>query len=173
VALLHCVSLYPLESDKANLLRITRLAERFGCRIGFSDHSTGVRLAGIAAALGARIFEKHFMHVPGFACPDSGVSVTPDEFAVMKKAVEDVVVMMGSGAITTGEAEKGVAISARRSLCAARDIPAGKALERDDVVPLRPGVGMPAYRLDDLLGRTSLRPIRQGSILRMDYFTKG
>ncbi len=41
LTLLHCVSGYPTPARQANLAAIQTLRERFGCRVGWSDH-TGV-----------------------------------------------------------------------------------------------------------------------------------
>jgi sialic acid synthase len=63
-AILHCVSLYPCEAKDMNLRAITSLRERFPDHvIGLSDHQSGIALAPVGYALGARIVEKHFcMH---------------------------------------------------------------------------------------------------------------
>ncbi|HNR89641.1 MAG TPA: N-acetylneuraminate synthase family protein [Spirochaetota bacterium] len=173
IALLHCVSNYPLDAAHANLRRISQLAERFGAPVGFSDHSSGTDLVGAAVALGARIFEKHFVHDPGYECPDRNVSVAPAEFAAMRQAADNALAALGDGRIAMGDSEKEVALSARRSLCAGRDIPAGKRLEAADVVPLRPGVGMPVHRCAGMLGRVSRRLIPKGHLIREEDFEEG
>ena len=39
ITLLHCVSSYPVPASSCNLGAIGSLRERFGCRVGWSDHS--------------------------------------------------------------------------------------------------------------------------------------
>ena len=60
LGLLHCVSSYPTPPEQANLRSIPFLAERFGCTVGYSDHTLGTEAAVLAVAAGARILEKHF-----------------------------------------------------------------------------------------------------------------
>lgn len=60
LALLHCVSSYPVPPDQANLRSIQLLRERFGGTVGYSDHTNGLDAALMSVALGARIIEKHF-----------------------------------------------------------------------------------------------------------------
>ena len=62
---------------------------------------------------------------------------------------------MGNGDIDYSLLEKDVAKSARRSLFARRFIPEGKEVEWDDIIAKRPGIGIPVYRLDHILGRKS------------------
>lgn len=57
--LLHCVSIYPLPLEKANLTRMIWL-KRYAPSVGFSDHSLGADLAKVAIAMGAEYLEKHF-----------------------------------------------------------------------------------------------------------------
>jgi sialic acid synthase len=57
----HCVSLYPCDAKDMNLRAITTLRDRFPDHvIGLSDHQSGIALAPVGYALGARLIEKHF-----------------------------------------------------------------------------------------------------------------
>ncbi|HSV96515.1 MAG TPA: N-acetylneuraminate synthase family protein [Spirochaetota bacterium] len=170
IILLHCVALYPLPCDKANLSRISSLRERFGIPVGFSDHSTDGRGCALAAMLGARVFEKHFMPEEGYDCPDAAVSLSPAEFRRMRGDVETAMEMMGDGRIDYDFSEKEVANSARRSLFSRRPLRAGEALDRDAVAVKRPGVGMPVADLRRMLGRTSRRDIPEDFPLRLEDF---
>jgi sialic acid synthase SpsE len=78
--------------------------------------------------------------------------------------------MLGDGRIDYGEAEKGVALSARRSLFAGRVIRSGSILSEDDIVALRPGTGIPASAIGSLVGRRAKTDIDKDVILRPDYF---
>ena len=49
VVLLHCVSEYPLPIERCNLSRIETLRTEFGCPVGYSDHSAGVKAPVVAA----------------------------------------------------------------------------------------------------------------------------
>ncbi len=61
IALLKCTSEYPAPIEEANLLTIPDMAKRFSCIAGLSDHTTGIGVPIAAAALGAKIIEKHFI----------------------------------------------------------------------------------------------------------------
>ena len=57
--LLHCVSEYPTPVQHVNLCRIPWLRERFGVRVGYSDHTSGVSAPSAAMAVGAEVVEIH------------------------------------------------------------------------------------------------------------------
>ena len=169
IILLHCVSLYPAPPEHINLSRIISLRERFGLEVGFSDHSRDHHAVEIAAALGARIFEKHFMLPEPFECPDGAVSLTAEQFHLMRVAAMRVLEMMGTGMIDYGLSEKDVAKSARRSLYAARLIPRGTVLTAHDVSAKRPDAGIPAFLADEVIGKTAIIDIEKDYVIRREY----
>lgn len=52
------------------------------------------------------------------------------------------------------EIEQDVRRVSRQSLVAARDLPAGHVLRRDDLTIKRPGTGLEPFHLDDVIGKT-------------------
>ncbi len=170
IALLHCVSLYPMPPERANLKRIISLRERFGLEAGFSDHSSDCSAAALAASLGARIFEKHFTLARDFKCPDASVSLDPVQFREMIHACRIAVAMLGDGSIDYDAHQKEVAKSARRSLYAKRFIPPGKKITPDDIAAKRPGVGIPPSLQENIIGKTARVNIEEDSLLKMEYF---
>lgn len=168
--LMHCVSLYPPAPEELNLQRIISLKERFATEVGYSDHNRDALSCALAAACGARIFEKHFTYADEFDCPDRAVSLSPDMFSEMIVLCETAAAMKGNGVIDYGEAEKSTALAARRSLFASRFIPAGKKIEDDDMISLRPGVGLPDYKREMISGKTVKIDIEKNYLLREEYF---
>ena len=170
IVLLHCVSLYPLPPENVNLNRIVSLRNRFNLEVGFSDHSKDSMTSELAAILGARVFEKHFTLSRDYDCPDKDVSFDPGEFKKMAERVKFAGKIIGDGHISFGPDEKEVAKMARRSLYASRFIPEGKILDLDDVIPKRPGIGIPVYKFKSLMGKKSNRNIEKDFLLRDEYF---
>lgn len=77
---LHCVSLYPMRPEQANLRRMSWLRQ-FTPSVGWSDHAEGLDVAKVAIAAGASYLEKHYClgrNGPGRAM---AWDATPDEFA--------------------------------------------------------------------------------------------
>ena len=62
IIILYCVSKYPAQISDYNFNNIKILKKRFGCKIGFSDHSLDSRVAATAIACGAELIEKHIAY---------------------------------------------------------------------------------------------------------------
>jgi sialic acid synthase SpsE len=162
VALLHCVSSYPVPDDSQNLQVIAALAERFGVVTGLSDHSTDPSAVVIAVALGASIYEKHFM-LQGQDAIDAPVSATPAEFARLVRTATRARQALGDGRKVCLAAESRNVVPSRRSIYASRDLLAGQLITEDDVVMLRPAIGLEPRFARDLVGRRAVRDVRAGT----------
>ena len=86
-AILQCTSGYPAKYDELNLKVIQSLRESFPHSvIGWSAHDTGIAMAPVAYALGARIIEKHFTLDRSMKGTDQAMSLEP---GAMKKMIEN------------------------------------------------------------------------------------
>jgi sialic acid synthase len=83
VALLHCTSGYPASYDELNLNVLGTFREHFSCVVGWSGHDTGIAMAPVAYALGARIIEKHFTLDRSAKGTDQAMSLEPHGFRAM------------------------------------------------------------------------------------------
>lgn len=160
LAVLHCVSNYPLDHEDANLRNIPALASRLGLPVGFSDHSVGHELPLAAVALGAAVVEKHVTF--DRACHDKAehhFSMTPPEFTQMVNAIRAVETALGTPERDLGAAEQGSRGEYRRSLFVARDIAAGERIEAADVRCVRPASSVPPRYRDRVEGARARRPL--------------
>jgi N,N'-diacetyllegionaminate synthase len=166
VALLHCVSAYPTAPADAALATIPDLARRHGVTVGYSDHTLGIDACVAAVAAGARILEKHFTLDHGLSdFRDHQLSAEPDELRALVTRVAEVEALMGAPRTGMAAAEAGVRAAARRSIVAARDLPAGHRVEAEDLTWLRPADGLPPGDEDRLVGRALTRPVAAGETL--------
>ncbi len=170
VALLHCVSAYPAAPVDCNLLAMKTLEDTFQVPAGWSDHTLGWEVTAGAAALGARVIEKHLTFDSDAPGPDHRVSLEPVPFAAMVAAVRAVESALGDGVKVPRDCEKDVAVAARKSLVAARDLSAGETLTREDIVARRPGAGLSPATLDEWVGRKINRDVGEGTLLSADMF---
>jgi sialic acid synthase SpsE len=124
----------------------------------------------VAVALGARILEKHFtLDHEHSDFRDRRLSAEPEELRDLVARVAGVDAMLGSGEKVVQPAESSIAAAVRRSIAAARDLPAGHRLELSDLAWLRPRDGLAPGEEDRLLGRTLRREVPAGeSILEED-----
>jgi len=157
VTLLHCNTEYPTPYEDANLRAMLELRERFGCPVGYSDHTPGWEADVAAAALGACIIEKHFTLDKTLPGPDHKASLEPDELAAMIRAVRNTEAALGDGHkhVTQSEA-KNIAI-ARKSIVAKRNIAAGEIFTEENITTKRPGDGVSPMRWHEVLGSKAPR----------------
>lgn len=163
--LLQCVSSYPAPEAQAGLAGIEALAARFGLPVGYSDHTTDLLTGALAVAAGAVVVEKHLTHDKTASGPDHAASFEPTELAEYVRHVRQAARMRGPIGKHVQPVEADVAHVARQSVCATRSLPAGHLLCRDDLTVKRPGTGIPANRLDELVGRRLQRSVRANDLL--------
>jgi N,N'-diacetyllegionaminate synthase len=162
VILMHCVSAYPTPPDQANLLALRTLAT-LNRPVGYSDHTQGIAAAVLAVALGARAIEKHFtLSKEHSAFRDHQLSADPTEFRELAARVKEARALLGDGDKRAQPAEQGTLSAARRSIVAARALPAGQRLAMDDLHWLRPGDGLRPGQESLLLGRALARSVPAG-----------
>lgn len=159
LAVLQCVSNYPADPALTNLKVMDTFARAFGAPVGLSDHSTGLAVSIAAVARGAAYIEKHFTLDRTLPGPDHQASLLPDELRALVAAIRDVEAALGDGVKRPAPSELPVRDVARKSLVAARDLPGGAVLTREDLDVLRPGTGLSPAALPAVLGRRTARAI--------------
>lgn len=159
VALLHCVSSYPVPEGSENLRAIHTLASRFPVPVGLSDHGTDLSTASLVVALGGVIYEKHIVLDGDAGAVDAAVSATPGQLARIIESAERARRALGSGDKRCLPAEQPNLVPSRRSLRAARDLKEGHRITADDVITLRPGDGLTPNRWSELIGVVLGRPL--------------
>lgn len=159
LALLQCISNYPADPALTNLRVMDTYARAFGVPVGLSDHSPGLTVAIAAVARGASYIEKHFTTDRSLPGPDHLASLTPEQLRDLVAAIREVEQALGDGIKRPAPSELPIREVARKSLVAARDLPAGAVLTAPDVVILRPGTGLPPGDLPRVIGRRTTRPI--------------
>ncbi|HJO04533.1 MAG TPA: N-acetylneuraminate synthase family protein [Acidobacteriota bacterium] len=166
LALLHCVGAYPTPPDQANVLAIDVLAARYGCPVGYSDHTIGLDAAVVAVARGARIIEKHFTLDKNYSdFRDHQLSADPAELRELVTRIRAARLVLGSGDKQVQACEAPALAAVRRSIVAAADLPAGHVLEWGDLTWTRPAAGLPPGDEDELLGRPLIRSVTFGEAL--------
>jgi N,N'-diacetyllegionaminate synthase len=170
LTILHCTSDYPARPEDANLRAIQTIRDHFHLPVGLSDHTLGILAPVAAVALGATVIEKHITLDKALPGPDHQASADPAEFATLVRAIRTTEASLGNGCKIPAARELEVRALVRRSLFAARDLPAGTALSADDVIALRPGTGISPSMLPSLINRHLRGAIAKNTILRHEDF---
>jgi len=167
LGILHCVSAYPADASAVNLRAMTTLKNKFPfASVGFSDHTLGIDVAIAAVAAGATIIEKHFTIDKAYSSfRDHALSAEPQELRELRKRIDDVFHQLGSGEKVPHSSEINNVSLIRRSITAARDLQDGHVLSADDLICVRPGIGLPPTELNAVLGRHTALPIQAGDAI--------
>jgi N-acetylneuraminate synthase len=155
---LQCVSAYPAKPEDMNLTMIPYLAERFGVMAGLSDHTLTNDSAVAAAALGARVIEKHMTDARAAGGVDSEFSLEPAEFAALVASVRVVESALGKVSDARATRESGEA-RFRKSLFASADIKKGELFTEKNVRSVRPGAGLAPKYYRSILGKRATQDI--------------
>lgn len=149
----------------ANLRVISQYAELYpNVTLGLSDHTPGhVTVLG-AVALGARVVEKHFTDDPTRIGPDHGFSMDPSTWRAMVDDTRLLEAALGDGRKKVEANEQETVVLQRRCVRAARDLPAGTVLTREDLVVLRPAPreALAAHEVGDAVGRATTSDLVAG-----------
>ena len=165
VLVLQCTSSYPAPPEKVNLRAMVAMGEHFGVPYGLSDHTPDVYTSIAAAALGASAIEKHFTLSKRLYGPDHHASLVPEELARLVEGVRQVELALGSAEKERDPALDPARATFEKSVVSRVPIPAGSEISVEMLTTKRPGSGIPATRLAEVVGRTAARDIEQNSLL--------
>ena len=165
ITLLKCTSEYPAPIEKANLRTMADMAERFGVKVGVSDHSMSNIIPMLSVAMGATMIEKHFILDRSLGGIDSAFSLEPAEFASMVRDVRMAEQALGEVDYTLLEKDK----LRRRSLFVAEDMKAGDIITEQNVRSVRPGYGLAPKYLPEILGKHVNRDLKKGTPMELDF----
>lgn len=174
LVLMHCVLEYPTPYQDANLRRIVALRKEFpDLVIGYSDHCKPDKTYDVlktAYALGAKVIEKHFTLDKTLKGNDHYHAMDAVDAAKIIKEVDFIETLLGSGDLVASESEDAARRNARRSIVAARDIPAGVVIDSDMLTFKRPGYGISPACLEEVLGKKTKQSIAEDAIMTFEMF---
>ena len=171
LVLLHCISAYPASPNDLNLLAIKYLRDHFNILSGYSDHSMEIISCVAAAAVGARIIEKHFTYKKeGQTFKDHLLSATPQEMKEMVNQIRVMEKMLGNYQKEPVKSEEQLFVAARRSIAAKKNLTSGMIVKPDDITWVRPGNGIKPGEEQRVIGQKLSRNIKQGTIFSLEDF---
>jgi N-acetylneuraminate synthase len=164
--LLHCNSTYPTPFKDVNLSYLSTLKTKYSDFVGYSGHERGIEIPIAAVAMGAKVVEKHFTIDQGLEGNDHKVSLLPDQFLAMVKAIRNVEESLGkSDARVISQGELINRENLAKSIICDVAIKVGEVITRDKLSFKSPGIGLQPNRVDELVGLKSIRDVD-----KFDYF---
>jgi N,N'-diacetyllegionaminate synthase len=167
VTVLHCNTEYPTPYEDVNLRAMAAIRDALNVKVGYSDHTTGIEIPVAAAALGARVIEKHFTLDQAMEGPDHKASLEPPELARMVKAVRNIELALGNGNKQPSPSEMKNIVVARKSIVALRSISSEELFSESNITVRRPGNGISPMEWDYVLGKRAKRDFSEGDLIEL------
>ena len=168
ICILHCVSLYPLDHQIANLKNIIMLKKMFkNIPIGYSDHSIGSTLPISSVALGACVIEKHFTLDNSKIGMDNQMATEPED---MKKLTSEVLIAfnsLGKEKRILSKKEYNQRKKMRRSIFVKKTLKKNEKITIDKIFLRRPGTGIEANKVLKILGKKVRKKVNKNNLLKM------
>ena len=170
VGLFQCTSSYPCTPEKIGLNVMQDMAARFACPVGLSDHS-GTIFPGLAAAtLGAQMLEVHVTFSREQFGPDVPASVTFEELAQLTAGIRFNEAMRANPVDKDAVASEMARMRGlfTKSIVTRDAIPSGTTLSLAHLTTKKPGTGIPATQMADVVGRKTKRAVAENTRLSFE-----
>ena len=168
LVILHCTSDYPLQMKDVNLNILSVLKEKFNVLVGYSDHTLDINVPCLAVALGARVIEKHITLDRSMQGPDHKSSLEPNELKEMIEKIRETEIILGSKEKVPTQAELNVAKVGRKSIVANKFIKKGQIITKEMITFKRPGVGIPPYEIEDVIGKKARYDLEEDKLISFE-----
>jgi N-acetylneuraminate synthase/sialic acid synthase len=160
LCLLQATAAYPTPFEELDLRVIETFRARFPeLVIGLSSHDSGIAMAVVGYALGARVVEKHVTLNRAMRGTDHAFSLERSGLRRLVRDLRRARVAFGDGVKKRWPSEVKAIEKMGKALVAARDIPANHVVSEKDVAIKSPAVGLGPNLLDFILGKKTTRPI--------------
>ena len=168
LAILHCVSDYPVKDYEANLLSIKFLNDKLKVTIGYSDHTVGEEACLAAIGFGAKIIEKHFTLDNKFSnFRDHLLSLDPKDMKKTILSVRRIELMIGNYNKKISKSEKQNLNLMRRSLYFNQNLEKNTILEKKHIKIVRPFKNLKPNNLSKVLGRKINKKVKESEIISL------
>lgn len=166
--LMYGLQNFPTPAEDVNLAILIKLKQLYELPVGYQDHSDADTAAAFwlpaaAQGMGVDILEKHITHDRSYRGVDHQAALNPDEFSRFVGMVREIDRAMGESTPRPfSAAEQRYRTYAKKSLVALHDVEAGEELREGDLEAMRvPEPGIPADRIDELIGRRVKKGLAQ------------
>lgn len=154
IVVLHCTTSYPCKNEEVNLLAMKTMMDSLPVPVGYSDHSNDIKVAIMAATLGAAVYECHFTIDKKLPGPDHVASSDPKELKEKIEAIRKVKIILGKGIKFPQKCElRSMKSLVRKSIVAGKNLLKGHLMEKDDLKAKRPGDGLSPIHFQKIIGK--------------------
>ena len=168
IALFKCTTDYPADPKDSNLKTITTMRDLFDVEIGLSDHTQGMAAPLLSIAYGSSFVEKHFVDLKDEKAIDGSFSMLPNEIKKLK--IELTNAWKSIGEVKFGPTlDEEINIKYKRSLYFNKSLPIGHVLTNDDLICIRPNLGLKPIYKNKLIGKKLIKKVNFGDPTSFDF----
>ena len=166
ISILHCVSEYPTQYKNVNLNTIKFLLKNYSSYIiGYSDHTIGIATPVAAAAIGAKIIEKHITLDWKMKGTDQAGSLAIDGIERMVRDLRNLELCFGVDDIFMCDNVATARIKLERSIAANIDLEKGHIINENDLHLLSPGDGFKWIEKEKVIGKKLIGRVPKDEII--------
>jgi len=170
IVLMQCTSSYPTTYEDVNIRAMHYLRREFNVLTGMSDHTVGIMVPVVAAALGAVAVEKHITLARYMKGTDHACSLEPDGLRRVVRDIRNMEIALGGGGKPLPLSVTAAKAKLCRSLVSRCPIPAGSVLTEDMLCLKSPGTGLAWRERDKILGKRARRDLPADQLLAAEDF---
>ncbi len=157
LCVMQCTSAYPCPPERVGLNVLNEMRLRWSCEIGYSDHTLENNACLAAVALGARVIEKHLTFSRLMYGSDARHSAEPAQFVDLVRGVREIEAIINNPLskddISQVKEMKDIFEKSVVSVCS---IAKGTVITKEMVAVKKPGSGIPAAKLNLVIGAVAL-----------------
>lgn len=172
IILLHCILNYPTLKNNANLNMITDLNKEYS-NVGLSDHSIpkdSHKILIYSYLLGVKYIEKHFTIFKKKKGNDHFHSFDKEDLKKFFKNLNELKKILGKNEKNFLRSEVISRKNARRSIFYNKDLKKNNKLKKNDLIMLRPHIGVSPFEYKKYIGKKTKRDLKKGEILKKSHF---
>ncbi|RXZ33748.1 N-acetylneuraminate synthase [Oxalobacteraceae bacterium CAVE-383] len=154
LSVMQCTSAYPCPPERVGLNVLAEMHTRWNLPVGYSDHSMENNACLAAVALGATVVEKHLTFSRAMYGSDARHSAEPPQFSALVKGIREISEILANPVdkndLRDFHEMKEIFEKSVVTVC---PISAGTVITADMLGIKKPGTGIPAARILEVIGR--------------------
>jgi N-acetylneuraminate synthase len=170
LALLQCTSQYPCSPQRLGVNVINQFRSDYHCAVGLSDHSGTIYSGLAAAAQNIQVLEIHMTLSREMFGPDVVASITTQELKSLIEGIRYIETVISHPVDKSCPDSEAAPLRQifMKSLYTAVAMKAGETITADNITTKKPGTGIPANRINQILGRKTIKDIEINSMIQLE-----
>jgi N-acetylneuraminate synthase len=170
LALLQCTSQYPCSPERLGVNVINQFRSDYHCAVGLSDHSGTIYSGLAAAAQNIQVLEVHMTLSREMFGPDVVASITTQELKTLVEGIRYIETVNNHPVDKSSPDSEATPLRQifMKSIYTTTPIKAGELITTDKITTKKPGTGIPANRISQILGKKPKIDIEKNSMIHLD-----